>query len=175
MHISREKLRSLGRRAIKPAVILLCLVLVGVLYSHYLSGTIPLDSSLYNIDNLLQIKDNWEKLVESGLFVEHDYSTPETPILWYANPTMTNNLPDFTFYIIVYHTPYTRPGMSWNTYYERKGLIDVIYSGEKFGECRSSFLIESNICDIYGLFWDSSGTSKELDDIMRQALNATAS
>jgi hypothetical protein len=43
-----------------------------------------------------------------------------------------------------------------------------------FEKCSSTFLIESNICDIYGLFWDSSGASKEFDNIMRQTLNASA-
>ena len=160
----------------------ICLTVILALYDRYLSGSIDIDAGLINQDNLNLIAENWDALEARGMFVDwNEDGNAETHLLRYAHPTYTGQTVDMVFTILVTEAPISSmpnateivpdaEGIVSEASYERKGIVDALYGLYQFGECTSHFTVYGERCVIAATFYNSSGTSKEFDEIMREIL-----
>lgn len=153
--------------------ILLACACLCALYGRYISGPIQVDPAVVDSDKLALLAANWEKLVQSDAFVEWsaDQVRDGNHVIAYAKSrNESSQLADTLFFIVVMDGESEYEDWRLRASYERKGILDALYGLGRFGECTSYFYAQGNGCAIQGTFYESSGTAREFNDIMRTAL-----
>lgn len=161
--------------------VLLACAFALALYSHYLSGTIRLDSEWVSEENLEALAEGWRELAESGRYVPWSAGSdfPEgVHALAYLPPDEAESEPPAVFFLIIMAEDWAgtldevledgRPEAYAR--YRRVSLSSAMHGLGTFGECTSHIAVSSDHCAIYSMFWETDGTARGFHALLSEAL-----
>lgn len=132
------------------------LILLGVLflflliilgYKRYFHGSVKTDISKYTKDEFLSVSENWQKLVDEGLYWKSN-ETDQMVSLVYCNTDFSEGK-QVSLFLDVYKTPLSNEQVSetqMSAGYERHTL---------FGKPSTYFSLADNSCYFSGLLFDT--------------------
>ncbi|MBQ8554759.1 MAG: hypothetical protein IJ438_02690 [Clostridia bacterium] len=171
----KRRLKLLGKLAVIAAV----LAAVYALYQGWKHGDVQVDMSQLTDQNMSAIAENWEKLVDSGVFeVYHEDENANTVLLRYVphegNPVMSRT--DLYIINISKDQSFRMAGLPVSTAissatYSRVGLWEAIRDDEPFGNCTVAVSTVSSACLIDMYDFHSDGTARLFDKLLAETLS----
>ncbi len=92
------------KKGLYKCLLILTLFFLGAAQDRYYSGSIRFDQTLVSAENLAFIEKNWERLVESGLYISSEQSS-RTITLKYVTDAYEPGEPYMSALIYIFDTP----------------------------------------------------------------------
>lgn len=149
----------------------LCIVIVVVLlYQHYLSGTIKLDDTLLTSIEVSELRNNYEKLLNKG-FVLYPDADGIIAQLGYPAFDTEDILGVDRVYIVIRQTPSTdEERRHIESGYRRNSLGNSVQGMGRFGKCDSWVLFETADYQIQMIDYDAVDVTGERFEIALKAI-----
>ena len=150
-------------------------VLLGIaaaifLYARFLNGTLPVDATIVNEENLEKIAANWDRLLASERFVSWDDCENADAFFLYYREEDPENSPILGGYVRIKKSGWQSEERGSFAKYHRSGVIDSLSGLFRFGECEITLYGVSDHCIVEIIAYDTHCSLERVYKPIREAL-----